>query len=438
MVEGAFSAAPIAESSVPDAPVPQMERANILLVDDHPENLLALEAVLEPLDENLFRANSGFDALRLLLQHEFAVILMDAQMPEMNGFETAALIRAREKTRNVPIIFVTAHSRDHQQLVESYYVGAVDYIPKPFAPDILRSKIRVFVDLFKKNEQLRRQETIDAERRQREHAEQFEKEHMRKLTQELETRVVERTAELIAANEELESFCYSISHDLRAPLRVISATSKMLLQDAGSKLADQEKAQLVRQADAASRLGELIDDLLSLARLTQREVKHEDFDISDVASKVGRDLQSIERRHEIIIQPGLTCHGDVSLVRVLLQNLLENACKYSPNGGEIRFGKERDAFFVRDQGIGVDMKYAHKIFLPFERLVLEREFPGTGIGLATAQRVVARHGGNIWVESAEGKGSTFFFTLSPDHPRENPNSGSNGSTKTMHRSDRVS
>ena len=393
-------------------PAPDVERANILLVDDHPENLLALEAVLEPLGENLFRAGSGFDALRLLLRHEFAVILMDAQMPEMNGFETAALIRAREKTRNVPIIFVTAHARDHKQLVESYYVGAVDYIPKPFEPDILRSKIKVFVDLHKKNEQLRKQEMLEAERRQKELAEELEREHMRQLTQELERRVNERTAELLAANKELENFCYSISHDLRAPLRAISATSMMLLEDSGSKLEQTDKEKLLRQAAAAKRLGELIDDLLGLARLTQREMKHEKVDLTDLARSTASELQCLDGRHQFKVQEGMTCTGDPALIRVLMQNLLENACKYSPNGGDIEIGELDTVFFVRDPGIGIQMEYAHKIFLPFERLVLDSEYPGTGIGLATAQRVVSRHGGKIWVESQPGEGSIFYFTLS--------------------------
>jgi len=416
------------------SPAAELERANILLVDDHPENLLALEAILEDLGENLFLAHSGFDALRLLLKHEFALILLDAQMPELNGFETASLIRSREKTRNVPIIFVTAHGRDQRQLLESYSVGAVDYIVKPFEPQVLRSKVKVFVELHKKNEQLKLQterliqaEREAAERRELELAERLEREHMQALNVELEQRVAQRTAELLEANEQLAGFCYSVSHDLRAPLRAISATSKILLEEARTKLEEEEQELLHRQAAAAKRLGELIDDLLGLARIHGRQTTRRKFSLSDLAEEVVAELREsfVDQRLEFRVEPGLTCEGDPALVRLLLQNLLENACKYSKEGGRIELGEIEEqgerAFFVRDDGIGIDMKYASKIFLPFERLVSENAYPGTGIGLATASRIVARHGGRLWVESQVGEGSTFFFTLcSAPVPEQSP------------------
>lgn len=399
-------------------------KANILLVDDRPENLAALEAILEPLGDNLVRATSGRQALRHLLKEDFAVILMDAQMPGMDGFETASLIRDRERTRHVPIIFVTAYRTEDQHVFKGYSVGAVDYIPKPFDPDILRSKVRVFVDLYKKNEQIKIQaellhqsELREAERRQRELAEAMEREHMLALNSELEARVEARTSELISANEEMEAFCYSVSHDLRAPLRAIMATSRILLEDAAEKLEPDEREQLERQSRAANRLGVLIDDLLQLSRLGRRQLIRKDTDLSRLAQDVASDLLSAEWPAPLAVevQPNLKAHADPGLVRLLLQNLLENSCKYSPQGGKIEVGTIKmdsdEVFIVRDQGIGFDMKYYHKLFLPFERLVLEHEYPGTGIGLASAARVVTRHGGRIWAESEPGKGASFYFTL---------------------------
>lgn len=404
--------------------VAPIQQANILLVDDRRENLLALEAILEPLGENLHRATSGTEALRHVLRHDYAVILMDAHMPGMNGFDTAAMIRTRERTRNIPIIFVTAYSKDRRYVFQGYSVGAVDFITKPFDPDILRSKVKVFVELYKKNEQIKLQEKLlheselrEAERRQRELAEALEREHIRALNVELEKRVAERTAELLSANEQLEAFCYSVSHDLRAPLRAITSTSMMLLEDAGHKLSEEETEQLLRQAAAAKRLGTLIDDLLQLSRLSRREMRVIEVDLSKIAKDEAKELlkEPWPAKIKIKVQPGMRAVCDPVLARMLYQNLLENACKYSPDGGEIQVGScredNKDVFFVRDQGIGLDMAYAHKIFLPFERLVLETEYEGTGIGLANAHRVVTRHNGRIWVDSEPGKGATFYFTL---------------------------
>lgn len=404
---------------------PAEKKANILLVDDRPENLIALEAILEPLGENLVKATSGVDALRQLLKHDFAVILLDAQMPVMDGYETASLIREREKSRHVPIMFVSAFNKDRDHVFQGYSVGAVDYIPKPFNPEILKSKVRIFVDLYKKNEQIKEQAALihraelrDAERRQVEMAEALEREHMRALTEELEDRVKARTAELMEANKQLEAFCYSVSHDLRAPLRGIIATSKILLEDAGGKLSEDEQRMLQDQEIAAKRLASLIDDLLQFSRLSMKEIERSQVDVTAVSREVAQELLANEKTPplSIFVEDGIKVDGDPLLVRIVLQNLLENACKYSPEGGDIQVGRRgengKSELFVKDNGIGFDMAYAHKVFLPFERLVHDHEYPGTGIGLANAHKIVSRHGGRIWAESEPGKGSTFYFTLS--------------------------
>ncbi len=399
-------------------------QAKILIVDDRRENLLTLEAVLEPLGEQVVTAISGADALRCLLRDDFAVVLMDAQMPNMDGFETAAIIRQRERTKHLPIIFVTAYSKNHQEVTQGYSVGAVDYLTKPYDPDILRSKVKVFVELHKRGEEIKRQQELireaearEAERLMQEQARQLEQEHMRQLAMELEGRVAERTAQLVAANEELEAFCYSVSHDLRTPLRAIASTSRILLEDAGTKLEQEEIEYLKRQETAATRLGTLIDDLLQLSRLGRRTLEKRELDFTALAREVFEEILAKDWTvaPTLEIENGLVAKADPGMLRLLLLNLIDNGCKYSPEGAHLCIGwkwhRDHPVYYVKDTGIGFDMNYAHKIFLPFERLHLENEFPGTGIGLASVERIVRRHGGRVWVESEQGKGSTFYFTL---------------------------
>jgi signal transduction histidine kinase len=387
--------------------------ANVLLVDDRKENLVALEAVLQPLGANIVKATSGYEALRELLRGDFAVILMDAQMPGMDGFETAELIRQRERTRHVPIIFITAHDKEAGAQFRAYEAGAVDFMQKPFNPGILRSKVRIFMDLFLKNGEIQRQREQLHQQEQQRLAKELEREHMRKLNEELEARVLDRTQELVRANEDMEAFCYSVSHDLRAPLRAIMSTAMILLEDLGDDLDTEQKEQLLRQSSAAKRLGILIDDLLQLSRLGRKAMSRQEVNLGKIAEEVSQTvlMQKDVSHVEFQIEPNLVANADPGLARILLENLMENAVKYSPEGGVIEVGRRNGAFFVRDHGIGFDMKYSHKLFLPFERLVADRDYPGTGIGLAIVQRIVKRHNGKVWAHSVPGQGSTFFFTL---------------------------
>lgn len=234
---------------------------------------------------------------------------------------------------------------------------------------------------------------------------------MEEMNAELERRVEDRTQKLRTANEEMEGFTYTVSHDLRAPLRAIHATSRILEEDFGDLLPEEARNQLTRQGAAARRMGILIDELLKLSRISRVEMKSEVFDLSQATSEVLEEIV-VPPGVNVEIQPAMRAKGDAQLVRFILQNLLENAIKFSPNGGTVRVGASPSgAFFVSDQGIGFDMKYANKLFLPFERLVHEREFPGTGIGLANVERIAKRHGGRVWAEGEPGKGSTFWFTL---------------------------
>jgi PAS domain S-box-containing protein len=228
-----------------------------------------------------------------------------------------------------------------------------------------------------------------------------------------------RVAELAAVNRELEAFSYSVSHDLRAPLRSIDGFSQALLEEYGEKLTGEGQDYLRRVRAATQRMGDLIDDLLNLARVTRREMRREPVDLSAVARTILGQLRKgdPDRRVETIVADGLVGWGDPHLLRLVLENLLANAWKFTGRqpAARIEFGMERRdgeaVYYVRDNGVGFDMAYRDKLFGAFQRLHAAREFPGTGIGLATVQRIVTRHGGRVWAEAALGEGATFYFTL---------------------------
>jgi signal transduction histidine kinase len=408
---GAASLAPAAPAPVrPSDPAPvrpsdPADPVNILLVDDQPANLLALEAMLQGLGQNLIKAESGREALKWLLTHDFAVILLDVKMPEMDGFETAAMIRERDKSRDTPIIFLTAGDKGHTDAVRGYAVGAVDYLVKPVVPEIVRSKVAVFVELAKRTDQLRRQ--TDLLRRSEHEA------------RELAEARAELVADLEHKNRELESFSYAVSHDLRAPLRRIESFSRAVVESQGERLDPEGRHYLERVGEASRQMGQLIDDVLYLARVSRAELRQLEVDLSAVAAVVIDRLRETEptRKVEVRIRPGMIVSGDGQLLRIALENLLGNAWKFTarePNP-RIEFGQVQVAgessYFVRDNGAGFDMTYVDKLFTPFQRLHLASEFPGSGVGLATVQRIIHRHAGRVWAEGLTGQGATFHFTI---------------------------
>ncbi len=242
---------------------------------------------------------------------------------------------------------------------------------------------------------------------------------IRRLNAELEQRVIERTAELEAANRELEAFTYSVSHDLRAPLRSINGFSRVLMEDCVKKLNTEEKDSLDRIIGATQHMGQLIDDLLNLSRMSRAEMRRKRINLSEISRRIIAKIKEgqPERQVEFVIAENLVATGDEHLLTVALENLFSNAWKFTSKRPHavIEFGKMRQkgksVYFVRDNGAGFDMAYMEKLFNPFQRLHSSDQFPGTGIGLATVKRIISRHGGCVWAEGAVGKGAAIYFTL---------------------------
>jgi PAS domain S-box-containing protein len=237
---------------------------------------------------------------------------------------------------------------------------------------------------------------------------------LKAANEDLEHRVTQRTVELQNAVSELEGFTYSVSHDLRGPLRAISATSKILLAEISASLSQETKDLLDRQAHAANRLGKLIDELLRLSRISRGQMVFKEVDLTALAEAAAQEVATEEwsKAPKFEVQPELTAKGDERLLTLVLHNLIQNAVKFSPEGANVQIGRiVNGAFYVKDDGVGFDMQYHDKLWLPFERLVHDTDFPGTGIGLANVKRIVERHGGQVWAESTPDHGATFYFTL---------------------------
>lgn len=238
---------------------------------------------------------------------------------------------------------------------------------------------------------------------------------VRRLNQDLEARVADRTGELQAAKDDMEGFCYSVSHDLRTPLRAMMASAMILIEDHGARLDEDGQNQLRRLGNASRRMGDLIDDLLQFSRLGRKEIVRGRVDLSAIAASLAAELTDRyrDRRIEFVIEPNLRAEGDEQMLRLVLQNLLDNAVKFTARveASRIEFGRSDEGYFVRDNGVGFDPQYLHKLFRPFERLHRDDEYPGTGIGLANVKRIIERHHGRVFAEAELGAGATFWFTL---------------------------
>lgn len=356
---------------LPDRPL------RVLIVDDDPDDHVLTAETLREARRARFvvdHATTAAEARTKMREGGFDVCLLDYALGATDGVQLFK--EATVEGYETPTILLSGHDdADVADLVLD--AGLADYVEK---------------------------RSLDAATLERAILYALERDASRKevveLNRHLEARVQERT-------HELESFCYSVSHDLRAPLRAINATSAILKEDFGGDLPPEALSELERQADASARLGRLIDDLLQFVRLGQMQIQRASFDMTALARSVAEEL-----RIDSDIETGMTATGDATLVRLLVQNLLDNAAKFcGMTSACVEMGRDGETFYVRDHGIGFDPKYAHKLFQPFERLHREGQFPGTGIGLANVKRIVGRHGGRVWAESRPGAGATFFFTL---------------------------
>lgn len=403
----------------------------ILLVDDREDNLLSIETILEPGGYKFVKANSGRQALRTLLtEFDFAMILMDVKMPNLNGFETATLIYEREKLKHIPIIFITANNYGDENMFKGYQSGAIDYIFKPINPEVLRAKVGVLIELYKKNCLLLEQEqkliainrNLEIEINERKASEEKVKELNRKL--------LENIAHLEIANNDLERFAFMASHDLQEPLRKIRMFSDMLHIKYKDVLKEDVKM-ITRINSAADRMRSLIVDILAFSKLSTEGAEFATSDLNVVLKEllVEMDDEIKEKKATILIDPIPSLYVNSRLMHPLFQNLITNALKYRKKNvdpvikirSEISLAiSDRDSknlvnkycrIFVEDNGIGFDQKYAEEIFGMFKRLHNKGEFEGTGVGLALCKKIIELHHGFISARSKVNEGSTFIISL---------------------------
>lgn len=516
-----------------------MKKQKILIVDDKKENLIALQRVLEDIDAEVIAVTSGNQALTATLDHDFSLALLDVQMPEMSGYELAEFLRGDTKTKMIPIVFLTAFYGDDQHMFKGYESGAVDYIMKPYKPEVMRGKVKGFleIDHYRHELEIHRknleklvlerttkmemqtrelkclysisslfsekigsinellQDTVDLITKGWQYADEtcariiledtefisknfkntiwkqsadiiisgkpigsveiyyleekpvydegsFLKEErllindlarkievmiknkraeneIQNINANLEQLIAERTALLEVANKELESFSYSVSHDLRAPLRHISGYAEILMNKFNSELKDDGKHYLKSIVDSAHKMAVLIEALLQLSRTGRAELKLTNSDMNNIVAEeiISINQDNPETHIEWIVEklPSVMC--DSTLIRNVWSNLLSNATKFCKKKEKTRIeiGVEEKTnevvFFVSDNGVGFDMQYANKLFGVFQRLHSAQEFEGTGIGLANVNRIIQKHGGRVWAEGKVDQGATFYFSL---------------------------
>lgn len=386
-----------------------MEKINILIVDDKPENLLALEVILDDPKLNLIRAHSGKEALSLILDYDFALVLLDVQMPGMDGFETAELMSGIEKSKHIPIIFVTAINKEQKYVFKGYEAGAVDYLFKPLDPEILKSKVYIFLDLYQQKIIIK-QQSLELEHKVTElNAAFLELQQKEKLLQ-------RQSEELQSINQDLKEFAYIVSHDLKAPLRAISSLVDWVTSDYSDKFDDNGKELLGLLLGRVHRMHALIEGILKYSRVGRSKEQKVTVDIKSLITDVIEMVAPPENIKINIEGEFPTIIAEKTRMEQVFQNLISNAIKYMDKPkGMIKIAcldnENHWTLSVADNGPGIEEKHFKKVFKIFQTLAPRDEIESTGIGLSLVKKIVEMYGGKVWVESDVGKGSSFIFTL---------------------------
>ncbi len=373
----------------------KIKDVRVLVVDDEEYIRLSLRELLSYLGYKVVTATNGEDALKKLEQEKYDVAFVDVKMPEMNGIQLLAKIR--ERFPDVSVIMMTGYATV-ENAIDAVKLGAYDFLRKPY--DI--EEVRVSINRL-------------LEKRRLEEEHKHAEEALQKTLVELE----KKTEELEAANTELEAFSYSVSHDLRAPLRAIIGFSKILIEDYADKMGDEGRRLLNIIQDNTKKMEHLIDDLLVLSRIGRNDISLSDIDMYKLAKLVFDEIKVLypERDIQFQIKPLPSVKGDEGLIRQVFFNLLSNAVKFTKTKetAMIEVGSydegSRNVYYVKDNGVGFSMEYSDKLFNPFHRLHGEDKFEGTGIGLAIVKRIINRHKGKVWAEGKENEGATFYFSL---------------------------
>ncbi|MCR4296174.1 MAG: ATP-binding protein, partial [Elusimicrobia bacterium] len=377
------------------APLAPEGEGGVLIAEDNAELASYLRGLLQALGP-VRVARDGEEALLLARARRPELVVADVMMPRLDGLGLCRALKANPLTAAIPVLLLTALT-DRDSLARGWTAGADEYLFKPFHPKELLTRVRTLLAAARAR---RRAEEVLAAK----HAE-------------LEA----ANREVVKANEELKSFNYSVTHDLRAPLHSLDAFCVLLERALPANAGDDARAFIKHIHSGVARMDAIIIGMLQLSRVMSREFAAGETDLSAAVASIGEELARAQpgRAVELAVEPGVTARADATLARVVLQNLLENAWKFTAgrSPAKVEFGRVRldgeEAYFVRDDGAGFDMAYAQGLFTPFHRLHSAKDFPGTGIGLATVRRVVERHGGRVWAEAAPGKGATVYFTLAP-------------------------
>lgn len=376
---------------------------NILAVDDDIINIQVLINYLTLYKYKVDHVENGVDALEMVKNNNYDLILLDLMMPNMSGYTVCNKIRADHPANELPIILLTAKSMPEDILV-GFEAGANDYLVKPFSREELIARIQLHMRLSKINIKYKKAE-----------------EQIRELNDNLELKVKARTIQLQEAHDEMRSFSYAVSHDLRGPMGIIQNVKNLMFRDYYKSLDEKGKQYLDYIQKNINKMTQIIEGLLLLSRVTNNQLRKEEIDITSIVNELMHEVKyksHIEKQYETIVQENMSATADKTIIRVALENLIGNAFKYSSKKenpkiecGIMEETNDEIIFYIKDNGAGFDMKYLDKLFVPFERLHLESDFKGTGIGLATVKKAIERHGGNIWAKSIVGEGTTFFFTL---------------------------